>query len=100
MPSPVREPTQVLLRPVISEKSMGLSDENVYVFVVDRRATKVDIRQAVEHTFNVRVDRVNTLNRSGKTRRNRRTGTVGHRAATKRAYVTLHGDDSIDLFES
>lgn len=96
----MREPTQVLIKPVISEKSYGLMDEHVYVFVVDRRATKIDVRQAVEHAFNVRVEKVNTLNRTGKARRNRRTGTMGRRASTKRAFVTLHGDDSIDLFES
>lgn len=96
----MREATEVLIKPVVSEKSYGLMDRNVYVFVVDRRASKVDIRQAVEHTFSVRVTGVNTLNRNGKARRNRRTGAWGRRASTKRAYVTLHADDSIDLFES
>jgi large subunit ribosomal protein L23 len=94
------ESTQVLVRPVISEKSYGLMDRGVYVFVVDERATKVDVRSAVESIFNVRVDRVNTLHRLGKTRRNRRTGAWGRRASTKRAYVILHPGDTIDLFES
>lgn len=96
----MREPTQVLIRPVISEKSYGLMDHNVYVFVVDPSATKVDIRRAVEHAFNVRVDKVNTLHRAGKARRNRRTGTFGRQASTKRAFVTLHEGHTIDLFES
>ena len=68
--------------------------------MVDPPATKIDVRQAVEQAFNVRVDNVNTLNRKGKTTRNRRTNTVGHRPDTKRAIVTLHPGDTIDLFES
>ena len=96
----MRDPNRVLIRPVVSEKSYGLMDNNVYVFVVDPSATKVDVRRAVERAFKVRVDSVNTLNRKGKTRRNRRTNTVGHRPDTKRAIVTLHEGDSIDLFEN
>ncbi len=92
--------TEVLRTPVISEKTYELMDRGVYVFVVDRRATKVDVRRAVEEVFNVHVAKVNTLHRRGKTRRNRRTGTWGHRSATKRAYVTLKAGDTIDLFES
>jgi large subunit ribosomal protein L23 len=96
----VREPTSVLIRPVISEKSYGLMDRNVYVFVVDPRATKIDVRHAVEQAFSVRVDKVNTLIRKGKTTRNRKTNTAGRRSDTKRAIVTLHAGDKIDLFES
>jgi large subunit ribosomal protein L23 len=90
----------VLIRPVVSEKSYALMDRNVYTFVVDPRATKIDVRQAVERAFGVRVDKVNTLIRKGKATRNRRTNTVGHRANVKRAIVTLHPGDKIDLFES
>jgi len=90
----------VLLRPVVSEKTYGLMDRNVYVFVVDPRSSKIEIRQAVEKAFGVKVDQVNTLNRKGKATRNRRTNTPGVRANTKRAYVTLHAGDKIDLFES
>ncbi len=61
-------------------------DENVYVFVVDPSATKIDVRSAVEQTFGVKVEKVNTLNRKGKVKRNRRTNTVGHRADTKRGH--------------
>jgi large subunit ribosomal protein L23 len=96
----MRDPNAVLIRPVISEKSYALMDKNVYVFVVDPRATKVDIRHAVERIFGVRVDNVNTLNRKGKAARNRRTGVRGHRPDVKRAIVTLHAGDKIDLFES
>jgi len=95
----VKEPHRVLIRPVVSEKSYSLMENNVYIFVVDPSATKVDVRKAVEQAFNVRVDSVNTLNRKGKLRHNRRTNTVGHRSDTKRAIVTLHEGDSIDLFE-
>jgi large subunit ribosomal protein L23 len=90
----------VLIRPVVSEKTYGLMDQGVYVFVVDPRSSKIEIRRAVEEAFGVRVDQVNTLNRKGKSTRNRRTNTPGRRANTKRAYVTLHGTDKIDLFES
>ena len=90
----------MILKPVVSEKSYALLDSNVYTFVVDPRATKVDIRKAVESVFGVRVSKVNTLNRKGKRKRNRRTGTYGQRIDTKRAIVTLAAGDKIDLFES
>jgi large subunit ribosomal protein L23 len=96
----MRDATSVLIRPVISEKSYALMDQGAYVFVVDPRATKVEVRHAVENLFGVRVSKVNTMNRKGKTTRNRRTNTAGHRASTKRAIVTLHAGDKIDLFES
>ncbi len=95
----MNDPHRVLIKPVVSEKSYALMENNVYVFVVDQSATKVDVRKAVEEAFRVRVDNVNTLNRKGKLRRNRRTNTVGRRSDTKRAIVTLHEGDSIDLFE-
>lgn len=96
----MKEPTAVLRRPVISEKSYDLMGKNVYVFIVDPRATKIDVRRAVERAFDVRVDKVNTLNRKGKETRNRRTNKTGQRPDTKRAFVTLHAGDKIDLFES
>ncbi|MCL4445564.1 MAG: 50S ribosomal protein L23 [Actinobacteria bacterium] len=96
----MRDALSVLIRPVISEKSYSLMDQNVYVFIVDKRSTKIDIRNAVEKAFGVRVESVNTLNRKGKSTKNRRTNTVGHRPDTKRAMVTLHRGDKIDLFES
>lgn len=90
----------VLLRPVISEKSYGLMDKGAYVFVVDPRASKIQIRDAVEGAFGVRVASVNTLNRKGKRKRNRRVATFGRRSDTKRAIVRLVGEDRIELFES
>jgi len=96
----VRDPRDVILRPVVSEKSYGLLDSGAYTFVVHPDANKVEIRQAVEAIFNVKVLKVNTLNRNGKRKRNRRSFTFGKRSDTKRAIVTLAGDDRIDLFES
>ena len=96
----MNDPRDVILRPVVSEKSYALLDEGVYTFVVDPRATKTEIRQAVESIFNVRVTNVNTLTRKGKRKRNRRTGAYGQRVDTKRALVTLAAGDKIDLFES
>ncbi len=96
----MKDSTSVLRRPVISEKSYALMNRNVYVFVVDRHATKIDVRRAVEEAFGVRVDQVNTLNRKGKVARNRRTNKTGQRPDTKRAFVTLHPGDKISLFES
>jgi large subunit ribosomal protein L23 len=96
----MRDRGSVLLRPVVSEKTYGLMDQSVYVFVVDPRATKIEIRRAVEESFGVKVHHVNTLNRKGKTTRNRRTNTPVKRPDTKRAFVTLQSGDKIDLFES
>jgi large subunit ribosomal protein L23 len=90
----------VLIKPVISEKSYALMEKGAYVFVVDPRASKVEIREAVESIFSVRVDSVNTLNRKGKRKRNRRAPTFGQRPDTKRAIVRLKGEDRIELFES
>ncbi len=95
----MRDATVILRRPVISEKSYALMDRNVYVFVVDPKATKIEVRIAIEQAFGVRVDKVNTLNRKGKAVRNRRKNTVSHRPNTKRAVVTLHPGHKIDLFE-
>jgi large subunit ribosomal protein L23 len=96
----MRDAMSVLIRPVVSEKSTTLMEANTYVFVVDPRATKIDVRNAVEQAFNVKVTNVNTLNRKGKSTRNRRTGVVGSRPDTKRAIVTLREGDSINLFEN
>ena len=96
----MKDPRNIVLRPVVSEKSYALLDDGVYTFVVDPRANKTEIRPAVESIFNVRVTNVNTLNRKGKRKRNRRQATFGKRPDTKRAIVTLACDDRIDLFES
>ena len=90
----------VIIRPVVSEKSYGLLEDNVYTFVVAPQASKPEIRDAVEKIFDVTVVKVNTLNRKGKRKRNRKNFTFGTRAGQKRALVTLAEGDSIDLFEA
>ncbi|MCS0637178.1 50S ribosomal protein L23 [Streptomyces sp. LP05-1] len=90
------DPRDILVKPVVSEKSYALLDENKYTFVVDPRANKTQIRQAVEAVFSVKVVGVNTINRQGKRKRTR-TG-FGKRANTKRAIVTLAEGSRIDIF--
>ena len=90
-----KDPRDILIAPVVSEKSYGLLDEGKYTFVVDPRANKTEIKIAVERVFGVKVDSVNTLNRKGKTRRTKFG--VGKRKNTKRAIVTLK-EGSIDIF--
>ena len=89
-------PRDILLRPVVSEKSYGLLDEGKYTFVVAPSANKTQIKQAVEEVFRVKVTGVNTLNRQGKRRRTRFGW--GKRVDTKRAIVTLAEGDRIDIF--
>jgi large subunit ribosomal protein L23 len=95
----VKDPRDVILKPVVSEKSYALIDRNVYTFLVDPAASKPEISDAITSIFDVTVVKVNTLNRKGKATRNRRTGKVGKRPDRKRALVTLAEGDSIDLFE-
>ncbi|MBA2438914.1 MAG: 50S ribosomal protein L23 [Acidimicrobiia bacterium] len=90
----------VVIRPVVSEKSYALLDEGAYTFEIHRDANKIQVRKAIEELFGVKVVKVNTLNRKGKRKRNRRSATFGRRPDTKRAVVTLVEGDSIDLFES
>ena len=90
------DPRDVLLAPVISEKSYGLLDENKYTFEAHPLANKTQIKIAVEKVFNVKVTDVNTLNRQGKRKRTR--GGFGTRKSTKRAVVTLRAGDRIDVF--
>ncbi|MDQ6725342.1 MAG: 50S ribosomal protein L23 [Actinomycetota bacterium] len=94
------DPRSVIIRPVVSEKSYGLLEDGVYTFVVDPRATKIQIHDAVETIFSVQVVKVNTLNRKGKRKRNRKSATFGSRPDSKRAIVTLAPGARIDLFES
>jgi large subunit ribosomal protein L23 len=91
-----KDPRDVLLAPVISEKSYGLLDENKYTFDVHPDANKTEIKIAVEKVFGVRVASVNTLNRQGKRRRTR-TG-WGQRKSVKRAIVSVAPGDRIDIF--
>ena len=91
-----KDPRDVLIRPVISEKSYGLLDENKYTFIVRPDANKTQIKIAVEQVFNVRVLDVNTLNRQGKRKRTR--SGFGRRKDTKRAIVSLAEGDRIEIF--
>lgn len=91
-----KDPRDVLIKPVISEKSYGLLDENKYTFEVYPDANKTEIKIAVEKVFGVTVTSVNTLNRQGKRRRTR-TG-WGKRKDTKRAIVSVAPGDRIDIF--
>ena len=92
----IRDYHDVLLAPVVSEKSYALLDQNKYTFLVDPAANKTEIKIAVEKVFKVSVTGVNTINRAGKKRRTR-YGT-GRRPDTKRAIVTVADGDRIDLF--
>ena len=92
-----KDPRDILIAPVISEKSYSLLDAGKYTFLVDPRSNKTEIKIAVEQVFGVKVASVNTLNRTGKTRRTR-VGT-GKRKDTKRAIVTLR-EGTIDIFGS
>ena len=95
----MKDPREVIVAPVVSEKSYGLIDQGVYTFNVQAGASKPEIRDAVQAIFDVSVVKVNTLNRDGKRKRNRRNGTWGKRSDVKRAYVTLAPGQTIDLFE-
>jgi large subunit ribosomal protein L23 len=89
----------VIIGPVVSEKSYALMEGGVYTFNVRTDATKPQVRAAVQEIFGVKVDKVNTLNRQGKRKRNRKTFTYGKRPDTKRAIVTLAAGETIDLFQ-
>jgi large subunit ribosomal protein L23 len=93
--SDLTDPRDILIAPVISEKSYGLLDENKYTFVVRPDANKTQIKIAVEKVFGVKVADVNTLNRQGKRKRTR--AGYGHRPDTKRAIVTLR-EGRIEIF--
>ena len=86
----------ILLRPVISEKTYRLADDGKYTFLVAPDANRTQVRQAVEAVFGVKVTGVNTLNRAGKRRRTRFGW--GQRASTKRAIVSLAEGERIDVF--
>jgi large subunit ribosomal protein L23 len=90
-----KDPRDVILAPVVSEKSYALIDDGKYTFVVDPRSNKTEIKLAIEKIFNVKVGSVNTLNRTGKKQRTKFG--IGKRKDTKRAIVTLKSG-TIDIF--
>ncbi|MGH8827979.1 MAG: 50S ribosomal protein L23 [Jiangellaceae bacterium] len=96
MSSVYKDHRDVLIAPVVSEKSYGLLDENKYTFIVAPGSNKTEIKIAVEKVFNVKVVGVNTLNREGKRRRTRFG--VGKRPNTKRAIVSVAEGQRIDIF--
>lgn len=92
----IRDHRDILLAPVVSEKSYGLLDENKYTFIVAPDANKTEIKIAVETVFGVKVTSVNTVNRNGKRRRTR--AGWGKRPDTKRAIVSVADGQRIDIF--
>ena len=97
----MKDPRDIIIKPVVSEKSYAAYDDNVYTFVVAPDANKIEIRKAVEELFATKVASVRTINRKGKRKRNRTSGVWSARATRKRAVVTLAaGEESIDIFGS
>ncbi len=92
------DPRDIILAPVISEKSYGLLDNNKYTFLVDPKANKTQIKIAIQQIFDVKVTGVNTMNRAGK--KKRRGMIEGKRPDVKRAIVTLAEGDEIELFDT
>ncbi|ETJ39271.1 50S ribosomal protein L23, partial [human gut metagenome] len=92
----IRDPRDIILAPVVSEKSYSLLDQNTYTFLVKPTANKTEIKIAIEQIFGVKVTSVNTMNRKGKARRTRFG--MGKRPDTKRAIVTVAEGDRIDIF--
>lgn len=90
-------PYQIIRRPVVTERGTALREENKYLFEVDRRANKIEIKQAVEALFNVKVVTVNTVSMKGKRKRLGRF--VGRTSDWKKAIVTLKEGQSIEFFE-
>ena len=90
-----KDPREVIIKPIVSEKSYSLIDEGKYTFLVDPRSNKTEIKLAIEKIFKVEVASINTLNRTGKKQRTKFG--IGKRKDTKRAIVTLKSG-SIDIF--
>lgn len=96
----MKDPRDVILQPVVSEKSYGAIDRGVYTFVVAPEATKTEIKDAIETIFEVNVVRVNTMWRKGKRKRDPRPPWKwGKRGDQKRAVVTLAPDEKIEIFQ-
>jgi large subunit ribosomal protein L23 len=95
----VKDARDVIVAPIVSEKSYALMDAGTYTFLVHPEASKPEIHDAIEAIFGVKVAKVNTLNRPGKKVRARKVNKVGKRSDTKRAMVTLAQGERIELFE-
>ena len=96
----MKDPRDIILAPVVSEKSYALIESGVYTFKVDPRASKPEIHDAVESIWGVTVLKVNTLTRKGKATRARKSNKAGRKADSKRAIVTLAPGSEIPLFEN
>ena len=102
----MKDPRDIIIKPVVSEKSYSLMETDVYTFQVHVDATKPEIHDAIESIWGVKVLKVNTLNRKGKFQRTRNSNRIGQRhrigqrPSTKRAIVTLAAGSKIPLFES
>jgi large subunit ribosomal protein L23 len=96
----VKDPRDIIIEPVVSEKSYALIEQGVYTFRVHPSASKPEIHDAIEAIWGVQVVKVNTLNRVGKKQRGRRSARLGKRPDTKRAIVTLAAGNEIPLFEN
>jgi large subunit ribosomal protein L23 len=93
----MRDPRDILLRPVVTEKSLSLLQDNKYTFLVDPRANKTEIKNAVEKLFKVKVLKVNTMRYKGKPRRVRQF--AGYTPRFKKAVVTLRPGDKIEIYQ-
>lgn len=89
----------ILLQPVVSEKSFEASDRGIYTFRVARTANKTEIKKEIEKRFNVKVEKVNVINRKGKRTTDWKTRVTNRRKDYKKAFVTLKKGDSIDIFK-
>jgi large subunit ribosomal protein L23 len=96
----MKDPRDIILAPVVSEKSYALMDQGVYTFYVHPDASKPEIHDAVQVIFGKKVLKVNTVVRKGKVQRNRKSNRTSKRPDTKRALVTLAAGERIDFFES
>jgi large subunit ribosomal protein L23 len=96
----MKDPRDIILAPIVSEKSYALIEQGVYTFKVHPSASKPEIHDAIEAIWGVKVLNVNTLNRKGKATRQRRSNKQGRKPDTKRAIVTLAAGDEIPLFEN
>lgn len=93
----MKNPRDIIKKPVVTEKSMGLIDQNKYTFIVDKRANKIEIKEAVEDIFKVTVNEVHTMIVKGKVKRVGKS--IGKTSDVKKAIVTLKQGDKIELFE-
>jgi len=96
----MKDPRDIIIAPIVSEKSYALIEQGVYTFKVHTSASKPEIHDAVEAIWGVKVVKVNTLNRKGKKTRARKSNRTGSKPDTKRAIVTLAAGEDIPLFEN